>query len=256
MTKIMPLGDSITQGQNTGYGSYRRLLYTLLTDSGITVDFVGPLSDGTFADPDHAGYTGEYVDSIWARVEIDLIVETYAPDIILLITGTNDIWHVGGPSGGNPATALGTLGSLLNAITTFGGADAKVLVGSIPPIATFVGGSTVTSNVNVYNAGIPAVVAAAGTNFSFVDINAGLTTADLADGVHPTDAGNDKIANIWAPAVLEALGAVRLLDEVGAPLTDESGNFLVSFEADEEEPPPPPPPAPAPRRHKYFAMQV
>jgi lysophospholipase L1-like esterase len=201
VVQIMPLGDSITQGQNTTYGSYRRLLYSLLVADGISVNFVGSLSDGTFPDPDHEGHTGEEIESIWARVAFSTIIEPYMPRIVLLLIGTNDIWHGAHP---DPADALVTLGSLLDSIATHG-PSVKVIVGSIPPIDVSVAGPTVSSNVNVYNAGIPAVVMARGANFSFVDINAALTTSDLADGVHPTDAGYDKISPVWLAGILAVL---------------------------------------------------
>jgi lysophospholipase L1-like esterase len=224
--RIMPLGDSITQGQNTSYGSYRRLLYSELIADGIDVDFVGSLSDGIFPDPDHEGHTGEDIISIWARIQTAGILLTYAPvDIILLLIGTNDIWHGADPS---PSAALTMLDNLLTSIPAYGGASTKVIVGSIPPIDVSVAGSTVSSNVDVYNAGIPALVASKGANFFFVDTNAALTTADLADGVHPTDAGNDKLAPVWRAGIQAALGAgpVGYLLGGGVILTSDSGDQL------------------------------
>jgi lysophospholipase L1-like esterase len=116
--KIMPLGDSITQGQNTSYGSYRKQLYSLLTARGVAVDFVGPLSDGTFADPDHAGFTGEGINSIWGRV-LAGILTTYTPDLILLLIGTNDVWH----GSGDIPLALSIYNSLLAPAYRRGGSN-------------------------------------------------------------------------------------------------------------------------------------
>jgi lysophospholipase L1-like esterase len=196
-TKIMPLGDSITQGQNTGYGSYRRTLYSLLTSAGITVDFVGALSDGAFADPNHEGHTGEGIVSIWARVETDGIIQSSGAKVVLLMIGTNDIWSFGT----SPATALGQYNSLLNAIT-LAAPTVKVLVSSIPPVNT-----AANANVIIFNDGLRSLVASKGGNFYFIDTNKGLTLSDLADGVHPTDAGNDKLAALWFPAVMTVLDA-------------------------------------------------
>jgi hypothetical protein len=42
--RIMPLGDSITDGTASGtpgYGGYRGTLHTLLTNAGFNVDYVG-----------------------------------------------------------------------------------------------------------------------------------------------------------------------------------------------------------------------
>src|SRR4029077_2581528 len=128
------------------------------------------------------------------------------------------IWHGAHP---DPADALVTYGFLLDQIA-IEAPDVKTIVGSIPPINVSVAGSTVTANVDVFNAGLPALVASKGANFSFVDINAGLTTADLVDGVHPTDAGNDKMAPIWLSGIIAALGGF-LVDGDGDVLTDDAG---------------------------------
>ena len=58
-----------------------------------------------------------------------LIIETYAPDIILLLIGTNDIWHVLE----TVPTALGYYSSMLDSIATHG-REHKTIVGSLPPI--------------------------------------------------------------------------------------------------------------------------
>lgn len=45
--KIMPLGDSITYGDDApNYGGYRNLLGTLLTSDGYSIDFVGSQQGG------------------------------------------------------------------------------------------------------------------------------------------------------------------------------------------------------------------
>jgi len=96
VTKILPLGDSITQG---GYErpSYRRTLWLKLKQHGFNVDFVGSQRDFHGATPpdklldfdlDHEGHwgweTNEIVDSLptW--------LESYTADIALVHLGTND----------------------------------------------------------------------------------------------------------------------------------------------------------------------
>jgi hypothetical protein len=227
--RILPVGDSITQGQNTSYGSYRRHLYSLLTADGLDVVFVGPLSDGSFPSPAHDGVTGDVINGAWGRIASGRI-ETYTPDIILLLIGTNDIL-----GGGSPSTALGTYSSLLDSIITHG-PNVKTIVGSLPPMNSSVVGSTVSSNVNVFNSGLVTLVASKGSNFIFADLNTGLLTSDLADGIHPTDAGNDKLAALWYPALY-----VYLLDGSGIILDDGSGNLLTALIVNEGSIPAAPP---------------
>lgn len=94
--KILPLGDSITQGGNER-PSYRRALWLKLKQHGFNVDFVGSQKDFHGAPPDdakldfdldHEGHwgweTNEIVDALpkW--------LETYTADIALVHLGTND----------------------------------------------------------------------------------------------------------------------------------------------------------------------
>jgi len=50
--------------------------------------------------------------------------------------------------------------------------------------------------VNAYNAAIPGIVAQKGALTHLVDMHSAITTADLADGVHPNATGYDKMARI------------------------------------------------------------
>lgn len=42
-----------------------------------------------------------------------------------------------------------------------------------------------------------------------VDQYTGFTTGDLRDGVHPNDAGDVKMTNVWYPAILTAFAAAK-----------------------------------------------
>lgn len=221
--RILPLGDSITQGHDASYGSYRRVLYDLLVADDFTFDFVGGLQNGTFADPDHEGLSGYFIDGIWGQVDgapdRGQIIDIYTPDIILLMIGTNDI-----RGGAVPSDAIVTYGHLLDQIATENPAI-KTIVGSIPPLDE--GDPTAAANVDVFNGLLATLVAGQGANFSFVDTNAALTTADLADGVHPTNDGSDKLAPVWMAGIIAALGGY-LVDGSSVILTDNDGNNLLA----------------------------
>lgn len=70
--------------------------------------------------------------------------------------------------------------------------------------------ATNNARVQAFNAQLPAIASAeasAGKNVRLVDLNSSLTTADIgADGVHPTDAGYVKLANLWYSGLQAALG--------------------------------------------------
>ena len=108
--KIMPLGDSITEGSSSGVPdeefrvSYRKALYDKLKAAGYVVDeelFVGTLTSGTLVpdfDPDHEGRGGWTTDDIIyghrnfpAEDKLDQWLIAEEPNIVLLHIGTNDI---------------------------------------------------------------------------------------------------------------------------------------------------------------------
>ncbi|WP_088240287.1 GDSL-type esterase/lipase family protein [Calothrix rhizosoleniae] len=187
---IMPLGDSITEGYlDSDTGGCRDDLYSILTDKGYNVDFVGDRGrgDGNF-DQHHAGVSGERIDQVSDRV--DGLLDTYQPDIVLLMIGTNDILQ-----NNNLEDAPNRLSSLIDQITNQS-PDTQVIVSSIPPDKN----SDRQELVDQYNALIPEIVEskrAAGKNVSFVDTSSSMNTEDLEDDVHPTPTGNNKIARSW-----------------------------------------------------------
>src|SRR5689334_8226516 len=66
--RVMPLGDSITQGGSIG--GYRLDLGTKLRAAGRSIDFVGSLTDGPASMPDrnHEGHPGWTIAQIDANV--------------------------------------------------------------------------------------------------------------------------------------------------------------------------------------------
>jgi lysophospholipase L1-like esterase len=111
--KILPLGDSITDGYQS-QGGYRKYLSRDLTELGYTnIDFVGPKGsdsetyDGFTYDGNYAGYSGyaiqemttkehrsgilETISDTWYGDGSQNMIQAYDPDIVLLQIGTNDI---------------------------------------------------------------------------------------------------------------------------------------------------------------------
>lgn len=107
--KILPVGDSITDGYGTE-GSYRKFLYNELTEAGYSIDMTGPNAswgDGEYTDPvsgaifrydnAHCGYSGYAIEEYPGRNGIletlknGDYVNKYDPDIVILQIGTNDI---------------------------------------------------------------------------------------------------------------------------------------------------------------------
>ncbi|NUP49974.1 MAG: GDSL family lipase [Catenulispora sp.] len=209
----MPLGDSITDGI-TVPGAYRTGLWQRFVAGGYKVDFVGSLSSGpaTLGDHDHEGHSGWRIDQIDANVVGWL--NTYQPHTVLLHIGTNDILQ-----NYNVANAPARLSALIDHITATV-PNAEVFVAQIIPLAN----SGQNSEVRTYNAAIPGIVSSktsAGKHVHLVDMYDALTTSDLADGVHPTAGGYDKMAAVWYSALLSVSGSI------GQPGSTGGGGAIV-----------------------------
>ena len=211
--KIMPLGDSITDGVG-GSGGYRAPLYTDLTTANYQpFQFVGSLTDNPGSLPTtpvdqthHEGHSGFTVGGI-AAVRNGWIASAN-PDVILLHIGTNNFGGDGTASQ-NAASALAVemqLDSLVNQIYTDKPGVKLYVAGIIPKLGS-------NGQVSDYNSDISTLLvpkyAALGDSITyvdqyhnFVDGNGNQITSLYADGtVHPNNAGYQLMANTWAAAL-------------------------------------------------------
>ncbi|WP_410639129.1 ricin-type beta-trefoil lectin domain protein [Amycolatopsis sp. lyj-346] len=198
--RVMPLGDSITEGTQVP-GGYRIGLWQRVTAGGYQVDFTGSQSNGpaTLGDRDHEGHPGWRIDQIDANIAGWL--RTSTPHTVLLHIGTNDILQ-----NHDVARAPDRLSGLVDHITATA-PDAEVFVATITPLS----GDARESAVRTFNAAIPGIVQRnrnAGKHVHLVDMHAALTTAELIDGVHPTAAGYDKMAAAWYTALRAVPGSI------------------------------------------------
>src|SRR5215475_11187252 len=188
--RVMPLGDSITDGYNVP-GGYRIGLWQRLAGGGYTADFVGSGFNGPpeLGDHDHEGHPGWRIDQIDANI-VGWLRAT-APHTVLLHIGTNDM-----NQNFDVANAPARLSTLVDHIlATMPGVE--VFVAQITPESD----PTQEARVQAYNAALPGVVQSKGPQVHLVDMHSALTTADLADGVHPNATGYDKMAAVWYSAL-------------------------------------------------------
>jgi len=192
--KIMPLGDSITYG--TSYaGSYRVRLEKLLAEQGITVQFVGSQINGPpeLLSQANEGHGGWKIADIASQVPGWLA--TSKPDIILLLIGTNDIWVR--PPSTAPADVTGALSRMQSLIELIRAQSpgVKLVVGTVPFTALWWNPYVID-----YNAALKTLVeqkAVTDKDLFLVDIYSSLRAEDLVDGVHPTQSGYDRVAQVW-----------------------------------------------------------
>ncbi|CAL9280852.1 ricin-type beta-trefoil lectin domain protein [Streptomyces sp. SudanB182_2057] len=212
--RLMPLGDSITWGVGSSTGNgYRGPLWNKLAADGHPLDFVGTGRNGSMPDPDNEGHSGYRVDQIAALA--DAALTRYRPNVVTLHIGTNDL------QGASEAdTAIARLRSLVGQVTA-DVPDATVLVASLVV-------STSPSEERLrgaYNQAVSRIVGdarAAGKHVAYVDMS-GLTTADLADSLHPNDAGYQKMADAFHRGIQSADSAGWLRNPAPAPSLVRSG---------------------------------
>ncbi|MDQ8700240.1 GDSL-type esterase/lipase family protein [Hyphomicrobium sp. LHD-15] len=102
--RVLPLGDSITQGGRSDRPeyTYRYPLYFMLKDAGYDVDFIGsqhagleesatwPDRNGVAFDPDHEGHYGWTTAEVRNHLQEWLSKYPAPPDIALIDLGSND----------------------------------------------------------------------------------------------------------------------------------------------------------------------
>jgi lysophospholipase L1-like esterase len=198
--RVMPLGDSITEGTQVP-GGYRIGLWQRMAAGGFRVDFVGTQFNGpaSLGDHDHEGHPGWRIDQIDANIAGWLRATT--PHTVLLHIGTNDVLQ-----NFDLANAPNRLSTLIDHITATA-PTAEVFVATIIPLAS----AGQESAVRTFNAAIPGIVQRnvnAGRHVHLVDMHSALTAADLTDGIHPTAAGYDKMAATWFAALRSVAGSI------------------------------------------------
>jgi lysophospholipase L1-like esterase len=198
--RILPLGDSITNGMGSSKGnSYRKDLYDKLTAKGARVEFVGSQKTGSFPQNDNEGWIGFTIEQISAKADNPKALGA-RPNLVLLLAGTNDITR-------NPNGAPQRLQRLAEKIASRT-PGIVLLIGTIPPITSqYMPGSKGESTplVNEFNAAIPKIAKTLTDTSKRVAVanHGAIKLGDLQDGIHPNDGGYSKMAAGWLKAIEE-----------------------------------------------------
>ena len=205
--KIMPLGDSITQGAewlgSTGNWlggdenviGYRESLYDSLNSEGYTFDFVGSLSHGIsiFDDHEHEGHGG------WTAAQIaygklgnggvQAWLEANPADIVLLHAGTNEL----------SSTDESDIENILIEIDSWEGSGNGNPVTVL--LALIIDQDPIEPAVTALNSAVQTMAfsrIAAGDDIIIVNQHDALNyILDLSDKLHPNAGGYVKMANRW-----------------------------------------------------------
>ncbi|MFH1102799.1 MAG: SGNH/GDSL hydrolase family protein [Pseudomonadota bacterium] len=203
--RIMPLGDSITQGYK-GQDSYRRNLWLKLITAGIEADFVGSLKKNYRGKPlhadfdmDHEGHWGWRADHVLAKINEWSAKNT--PDIVLLHLGTNDI--------GTGEEIEETAKEISDIIGTLRKQNSRVsvLLAQIIPVDD----EAANKRIKKFNHRLELLAKRIGTTESpVISVNHfdGFDPkSDTDDGVHPNEMGMEKMAETWFQALTRLVGA-------------------------------------------------
>ncbi|KAK4495700.1 hypothetical protein PRZ48_012968 [Zasmidium cellare] len=246
--RILPLGDSITYGDGGSDGNaYRLELRKALRIGGSNVDYIGSQTSGKENDDNqHEGWGGARISGVLERVLAQGTLRQ-KPNVILLMAGTNDLKEQA--SYAEPVdSAPNRLGVLIDAVTCEC-PDALLLVAKIT------GQRPLFANLRVgnFNAALEGVIKdriAQGAKIKMVDQSA-VAALELADDLHPNDAGYRTMAQNWLAGLQGApLEWYQQPIEVGEhpPKTcnQEDSHWTDAMKNAPPAPPPPPPPqAPA-----------
>ncbi|WP_299703310.1 SGNH/GDSL hydrolase family protein [uncultured Pontibacter sp.] len=229
--KIMPLGNSITQG-NMQHVSYRYPLWKKLLDADVNFEFVGshtendggapsfnPYKGQTFSNRNegHWGWsTDEVLNGKDGKGNLSQWLQGYSPDIVLMHLGTNDMFR-----NQDIEQTIGEIETVINTIAEKSPGVTIFIAKLIPAHLQKVGPDAVR-NIENLNQRIEQFVKEQSSNgppIILVDQNTGFDATegvDTYDGVHPNGSGMEKMSQRWFDAIL---------DEIIIPLPVE----LVSF---------------------------
>ena len=222
--RVMPVGDSITQGGN-GYGSWRYWLWFSLPPAPV-FDMVGDRHQvsprdlpgnpdlGVYIryyagfDPDHEAFWGARSDQVAGQ--IFRAVDLTHPDVLLVHLGTNDIGQLGVSGLENARTYLTRLLTEARAAQP----GVQVFLAQIIPIARSSGYGAATDLVPILNGIIGDVAAAESTLASPITLVDQYTGFEpllelQSGGVHPNVLGEHHMAANWLASLLAHLDPPR-----------------------------------------------
>ncbi len=214
--KIMPLGDSLTQGGQHKTSAYRAFLSTMLKDGGHNSVFVGchnwsydSIRDGNWY---HSGFGGATVETLSSFLKD--MTECDA-DIVLLMIGRND--NTKQISAEQTVKNIDEL--LVNELYKMY-PGVHIFLANPPPCRVYGGGETLLINDNVMKTFLPAYreyveqKKAAGYKIDFVEMTTettGIVWSDFTaeDFCHPLPDGYEKIAKVWYDAIKDTVADIQ-----------------------------------------------
>ncbi len=209
--RIMPIGDSITEGGD-GTGGFRRPLFDKLTAVWGMPNFVGSRNmrqsdPAGFVDHDEDGYSAYRIEQIttgkgfWDALPIEERLKAWDPAIVTIHAGTNDAQQAYRYAG-----VIDRLDQLVSRIVAFN-PEIHIFLAQIIP-ANPPASETTQAYIRGLNSQIPGLVErhrALGHRVHLVDQYTPMLDHPNPDGIHPDAAGYAVMAEVWFQAMMAAL---------------------------------------------------
>ena len=203
--KILPIGDSITQGGHIDAEfTYRLPLREQLNEEGVQADYIGSRTEGLnprFAwpssfDTHHEGYYGQKTRDVVRQVTQHL-PGLAAPDIALVHLGTNDSgWRA-------PSDVVAPIRQLIGRLRERN--DRVVVLVALPAKSIRFGGSMLRWELRLM-----AWLASTRESPVVTVDQSGLSIAAATfDGIHPNPDGQRQMADQWQASIQKFLPGMR-----------------------------------------------
>ena len=200
LTRILAFGDSMTEG--TTSTPVTTLLFRL--DAGLSRSY--PFKLQTLAAGRYSAQTIEVLNAGRAgnqavddKGRFSTVIGDAKPQLVLLMEGANDLNGLA-PGESINARITATVNALEEMVKDAGFRGIPVMIATLPPQRPGGPKTAVATAVDRFNAAVKTMAASKGAQL--VDVNAQLPLSNIGqDGLHPTEAGYQKMAEIWLEAI-------------------------------------------------------
>jgi lysophospholipase L1-like esterase len=200
VTRILAFGDSMTEG--TTSTPVTTLLFRL--DPGLSRSY--PFKLQTLATARYNGQTIEILNAGRAGNQavndvgrFSTVIGDAKPQLVLLLEGANDLNGLA-PGESINARVSTTVSALEEMVKDAGFRGIPVMLATLPPQRPGGPKAAPADSLDRFNAALKVMAPNKGAQL--VDVNALLPLSDIGqDGLHPTEAGYQRVAEIWLDAI-------------------------------------------------------